>query len=56
MFLAKVVVKKHSLIYFVVLIWCCGSMSCVMCESCTVQNESGYGCALCALERETTKL
>jgi len=28
---------KHSLIYFVILIWCCGSVSCVMCESYAVQ-------------------
>ena len=32
--------------------WCCGSMSCVLCESYTVQNEPGYGCALCNAERE----
>ena len=24
---------KHSVIYFVILIWCCGSLSCVVCES-----------------------
>ena len=28
---------KHSVIYFVILIWCCGSMSCVVCESHGVQ-------------------
>jgi len=28
---------KHSVIYFVILIWCCGSMSCVVCESYGVQ-------------------
>ena len=27
------------MIYRVILIWCCGSMSCVLCELCTVQNE-----------------
>ena len=27
----------HSVIYFVILIWCCGSMACVMCESYAVQ-------------------
>jgi len=26
--------------YFVILIWCCGSMSCVMCESYTVRLRS----------------
>jgi len=34
-------------IYIVTFSWCCGSMSCVLCESYTVQNEPGYGCALC---------
>ena len=24
---------KHSVIYFVTLSWCCGSKSCVLCES-----------------------
>jgi len=28
-------------------------MSCVSCESYTVQNEPGYGCALCDVQRET---
>jgi len=27
----------HSVIYFVILIWCCGSMSCVVCEKYGVQ-------------------
>jgi len=37
LFLAKVLVQKHSVIYFVMLIVCCGSMSCVMYESYAVQ-------------------
>ena len=37
---------KHSVNYIVTLSWCCGSVSCVLCESYTVQNESGYGCVL----------
>ena len=28
---------KPSVIYFVILIWCCGSVSCVVCESDGVQ-------------------
>jgi len=31
--------------------WCCGSMSCVVCELYAVQNEPGYGCASCAVQR-----
>jgi len=60
LFLAKVIVLKHSVIYIVTLGWCCGSMSVycvshilfrmslaismssVLCESYTVQNEHGY--------------
>jgi len=34
-------------IYIVTLSWCCGSVSCVLCESYDVQNEPGYGCVLC---------
>jgi hypothetical protein len=45
---------KHSVIYIVTLSWCCGSMCCVLCESYTVQNEYGYGCALCNVQRETS--
>ena len=28
-------------------------MSCVLCESYNVQNEPGYGCALCDVQRYT---
>ena len=34
---------KHSVIYFVILIWCCGSMSCVVCESYGVQLRPAVG-------------
>jgi len=34
---------KHSVIYIITLSWCCGSMSCVLCELYTVQNEQ-YTC------------
>jgi len=27
-------------------------MSCVLCESYNVQNELGYGCALCDVQRD----
>jgi len=40
-------------IYIVTLSSCYGSMSCVLCESYTVQNEPGDGCALCDVWRET---
>ena len=29
LFLVKVIVQKHSVIYIITLSWCCGSMSCV---------------------------
>ena len=41
------------MIFFVTLTWCCRIMSCVVCESHAVQNEPGYGCALCAVQRDT---
>jgi len=47
---------KHSVIYFVILIWCCGSMSCVMCESYGVENGPGYGCASYAVQREDDRV
>jgi len=28
-------------------------LHCVLCESYTVENERGYGCALCDLKRES---
>jgi len=34
---------KHSVIYFVILIWCCDSMSCVVCESYGVQLRPAVG-------------
>jgi len=40
-------------IYIVTLSWCCGSMSCVLSDSYAVQNEPDYGCASCAVWRET---
>ena len=42
------------MIYIVILSWCCGSVSCVLCELCTVKSERGYGCALCDVQRETS--
>jgi len=51
-FLAKVIILKHSVNYFVMLIWCCGSMSGDVCESYGVQNEAGYGCASYVVQRE----
>jgi len=33
--------------------WCCGSVSCVLCEQYAVQNEPGCGCALRDLQRES---
>jgi len=35
------------------LIWCCGSMLCVMCEPHLIQNDPGYGCVSYAVSRET---
>ena len=34
---------KHSVIYCVILIWCCGSMSCVVCGSYGVQLREAVG-------------
>jgi len=45
--LVSVQQAKHCVLYCVILIWCCGSMSCVLCEWYTVQNGPGDGCALC---------
>jgi len=53
LFLVKVIVQKHSVIYIIPLSWCCGSMSCVLCESYTVQNEPEYGCSLCDVQCES---
>jgi len=36
-------------INFVMLTWCCGSMSYVVYGSYAVENELGYGCASCAV-------
>jgi len=33
LFRAKVIVEKQCVIYFIMLTWYCGSMSCVVCES-----------------------
>ena len=35
--------KKRSVIYFVILIWCCGSVSCVVCELYGVQLRPAVG-------------
>ena len=33
LFRGKVIVEKHRVIYFIMLTWCCSSLSCVVCES-----------------------
>jgi len=38
------------------LIWCCGSTSCVMCELHAVENDPGYGCASQVVSRESLRM